>query len=385
MTNIYASFDVFPSSKGSATHIKEMVSELSTHGEQLKLLCLRGNNKLPAVQQHKNITIKRYYSEERLNYLDKAALFSEEIFLEAEKFKGQEGIAHFRDIWSGMGILAHKQFKSVFEVNALTSIELPYRYPHLTEGFLLKLKALEQKCLTNTDVIITPSQTTKEFLIANYTINPNKIEVIQNGAHIPDHFKKPEDAPENYIIYFGALQAWQGIDILIKAMTFLIDFTDLKLLICSSVKDKATKPIRKLVEKLELNDRVIFKSKLKREELYNYIHYAKLSIAPLKACDRNIIQGASPLKILEAMACQTTVVASDLPIVREIVSSEEALLFEPNRELDLARCIRYLLDSPEERKLIASRAFEKLKNNFTWTLQLKKLRKVYQSLKVNHE
>jgi len=381
MTNIYASFDVFPSSKGSSTHIKEMISELSNHGEQLKLFCLRGDDKLPTIQQHENITIKRYYSKEKLNYLEKAKLFSEEIFLEVEKFKDQEGIAHFRDIWSGMGILAQKQLKSVFEVNALTSIELPYRYSHLTEEFILKLKALEQKCLTNTDVIVTPSYTTKEFLISNYNIKPSKIEVIQNGAHVPDSFEKPKDAPDNYIIYFGALQPWQGIDTLIKAMAFLIDFTDLKLLICSSVKDKANKPLRKLIEKLELNDRIIFKSKLKREHLYNYIHYAKLSIAPLKACDRNIIQGASPLKILESMACQTAIIASDLPIVRELVSSEEALLFEPNRELDLARCIRYLLDSPEERELLISKAFEKLKNNFTWTLQLKKLRKVYHTLK----
>ncbi|TSE10354.1 glycosyltransferase family 4 protein [Aquimarina algiphila] len=381
MLNVYAAYDVFPSSKGSSTHIKEMISELSTHGDELRLLCLRGNDKLPAVQKHENILIKRYYSNERLNYLEKASLFSEEIFLEIERNKNNIEIAHFRDIWSGMGIIAHKNIKSVFEVNALTSIELPYRYPNLTDDFLSKLRFLEQKCLANSDVIITPSYTTKKLLVSEYNVLEDKIKVIPNGAYIPESFERPNDAPDNYIIYFGALQRWQGIEVLLKAMTFLQDYEDLKLVICSSVKEKAFKPLQKLIEKLEINERVIVKSKLQREELYNYIHFAKLSIAPLKACNRNIIQGCNPLKILESMACGTTIVASDLPVVRELVSDKEAMLVEPDRELDLARCIRFLLDTPEERIALSDRALKKMKEEFTWQIQVKKLNQVYEDLR----
>ncbi|WP_103863405.1 glycosyltransferase family 4 protein [Aquimarina sp. I32.4] len=385
MLNIYAAYDVFPSAKGSSTHIKEMISELATHGDELRLLCLRGNDKLPAVQRHDNILIKRYYSEEKLNYLEKASLFSEEIFLEVERNAKDIMIAHFRDIWSGLGIVAHKDVTSVFEVNALTSIELSYRYPNLTDDFLDKLRSLEQKCLSDANVIVTPSYTTKEFLVSNYTIPEKKINVIPNGAYIPESFEKPEDIPENYIIYFGALQPWQGIEVLLKAMTFLQDYKELKLVICSSVKEKAFKPLQKFIEKLEITNRVIVKSKLQREELYNYIHYAKLSIAPLKACDRNIIQGCSPLKILESMACQTTIVASDLPVVRELVSEKEAMLFEPDRELDLARCIRFLLDSPEESKILSDNALARMKKEFTWELQLQKLKKLYKEISTYYE
>ena len=263
----------------------------------------------------------------------------------------------------------------------MTSIELPYRYPNLTDDFLAKLKSLEQQCLSNANVIITPSVTTKHYITSQYAIPEENIKVIPNGATIPDSFEKPSDAPDNYIIYFGALQRWQGIEVLLKAMHNLQDYDDLKLVICSSVKEKAFKPLQKLIDKLEINPRVIVKSKLQRETLYNYIHYAKLSIAPLKACDRNIIQGCCPLKILESMACGTAVVASDLPVVRKLVSEKEALLVEPDRELDLARCIRYLLDSPEERKILSDNALEKLKKEFTWQHQMQKLNGVYNSLK----
>ena len=359
MLNIYASYDVFPSSKGSSTHIKEMITALATHAEELSLLCLRGNAKLPAVQKHDNILIKRFYSEEKLNYLEKASLFSERVYLEISQNEKEIKIAHFRDIWSGLGITAHKNIPSVFEVNALTSVELPYHYPNLTDEFLEKLKFLEQKCLDEATVIITPSATTKKFLIAAYAVPEEKINVIPNGAYIPESFEKPEDAPDHYIIYFGALQRWQGIEVLLKAMSYLKDYPDFKLLICSSVIEKA---------------------QVHREELYNYIHFATLSIAPLKACDRNITQGCSPLKILETMACGTALVASDLPVVRELVSEQEAMLVEPDRELDLARSIRFLLDTPEEREVLAAKALQKMKEEFTWELQVNKLNQVYKNL-----
>ena len=43
----------------------------------------------------------------------------------------------------------------------------------------------------------------------------DKITVIPNGAEIPEMAEKPENAPPRYIIYFGAVQAWQqlGVDL----------------------------------------------------------------------------------------------------------------------------------------------------------------------------
>jgi len=378
--NVYATYDVFPSYKGAATHIKEMVLASSKHCDELQLFCLRGSNELPPVQVEGNIYTKRYFNEEKLNYLQKASLFSKQLFIDIQKHKETIQIGHFRDIWSGMGLIAEPSIKTIFEVNALTSIELPYRYPNLTPSFLEKLKNLEAQCLQKSDVIITPSGVTKTYLEDNFDIKTQKIKVIPNGTHIPNNFQKPEDAPDKYIIYFGAIQNWQGIDTLLKSITYLEDFKNLKLVICLSVKEKAFKPFKKLVEKLGIEDKIILKSKLKKQELYNYVHYAKASIAPLKACDRNIAQGCCPLKIIETMACKTTVIASKLPIVTDLVSDQEALLFEPDREQDLARCIRFILDNPEKSKEYSSNAFAKVKRDFLWSIQTEKLEKIYKEL-----
>ena len=378
--NVYATYDVFPSAKGASTHIKEMINVSSQQCDELQLFCLRGNSTYPAVQTEGNIVIKRYYNEEEMNYLEKASLFSQQLFVDIQKNKESIQIGHFRDVWSGMGLTAEPSIKTIFEVNALTSIELPYRYPNLTPTFLEKLKEIESQCLQKATVIITPSEVTKAYLETNYAIDAAKIKVIPNGAHIPASYERPVDAPEQYIIYFGAIQPWQGVDVLLKAMTYLEDFEDLKLLICLAVKEKAFKPYRKLIEKLGLENRVILKSRLPKKELYNYIHYAEASIAPLKACDRNITQGCCPLKILESMACETMVIASELPVVTELVTAQEALLFEPDREQDLARCIRFVLDEPERKETYISNAFEKVKSTFLWDAQKEKLKKIYQDL-----
>lgn len=378
--NVYATYDVFPSAKGASTHIKEMILVSSQQCDQLQLFCLRGNDTYPAVQTEGNIFIKRYYSEEKLNYLEKASLFSQQLFIDIQKDKESIQIGHFRDVWSGMGLIAEPNIKTIFEVNALTSIELPYRYPNLTPTFLQKLKEMELQCLQKSTVIITPSKVTKAYLEINYAIDAEKIKVISNGAHIPYSFEKPVDAPEQYIIYFGAIQPWQGVDVLLKAMTYLEDFKDLKLVICLAVKEKAFKYYKKLVDKLGLEKRIILKSRLSKKDLYNYIHYAEASIAPLKACDRNITQGCCPLKILESMACKTMVIASELPVVTELVTKQEALLFEPDREQDLARCIRFALDEPERKNTYITNAFNKVKSNFLWDDQKDKLKTIYQDL-----
>lgn len=378
--NVYATFDVFPSSKGASTHIQEMITEASNHCDELQLYCLRGNDNLPAIQKEKNILIKRYYTEEKLNYIQKASLFSQQLFLDIENDKKNIKIGHFRDIWSGMGLVSQPSIKTIFEVNAFTSIELPYRFSNLTPSFIEKIKTLEKQCLEKCTAIITPSKVTKNVIVEEYKIDQDKITVIPNGTHIPEHFEKPADAPNQYIIYFGAIQPWQGIDVLLKAMTYLKDFENLKLLICLSVKEKAFKQHKKMVEKLGLEDSIILKSKLSKGELYNYIHFAEASIAPLKACDRNLIQGCCPLKVLETMACKTPIIASDIPVIRELVSEKEALFFDVDREQDLARCIRFILDNPEKKTTYIKNAFKKVTTDFLWKTQRSKLQKIYEKL-----
>ena len=71
-------------------------------------------------------------------------------------------------------------------------------------------------------------------------------------------------------------------------------------------------------------------SPVSKRELVALHHEADVILAPMTRNDRNLVHGCCPLKVLEAMASGTPLIASDLPVVRELVTDGvEALLVRP--------------------------------------------------------
>ncbi len=127
-------------------------------------------------------------------------------------------------------------------------------------------------------------------------------------------------------------------------------------MICASTHQRRAKPYRKLAERLGVADRVRWHHALPEAELACWREHALLSLAPLRDCSRNALQGCAPLKILESMAAGVPVVASDLPAVRELLTDgEHGRLIAPDRPGELARAIRVLLDHPERRARMGAR------------------------------
>lgn len=75
----------------------------------------------------------------------------------------------------------------------------------------------------------------------------------------------------------------------------------------------------------------------------------------------------SPLKLFEYMACRLAIVASRLPVVREVLTDgENALLAAPGDVDDWARAIERLAGDAELRERLATRAFEDFHEHYTW-------------------
>ena len=251
-----------------------------------------------------------------------------------------------------MPIVEHpdRSYVAVYEVNGLPSIELPFLYPAVPPAILERVAELEQRCLDAAELVITPSPVTAERLRAR-GVPAERLHVVRNGAEVPlSAAPPPPDQPARYLLYFGALQPWQGVDTALRAFARLRDLEGLELVICASVHQRRAKPYRKLAEKLGIADRVRWHFALPEAELARWREHALLSLAPLRDCSRNALQGCAPLKILESMAAGVPVVASDLPAVRELLTDgEHGRLVAPDRPGELARAIRVLLDYPERR------------------------------------
>ena len=72
----------------------------------------------------------------------------------------------------------------------------------------------------------------------------------------------------------------------------------------------------------------------------------------------------SPLKIFEYMSYKKAIIASDLAVLREVLSSKNAMLAEPENIKDWVNAINELKNQ-ENRETIANNALKDFKN-YTW-------------------
>lgn len=372
---LYAAFDRFPSRKGAAIHIDRFARTLfDTFGGGA--LFVLGDHHLPRHQRDGNVEIVRFVAEIE-NFLERAMTFGAALGRAVDELQPSLELAHFRDPWSGAAIaLRPHDYACVYEVNALPSIELPVVFDAIAPRTLEKIRALELACCDAADAIVTPSRTTADCL-ASLGVDASKVHVIPNGSDLDAPKPRPIDG--QYLLYFGAPQAWQGIDMLLRAFARLADFTELRLVIIGSHESRAWRPYERLAEKLGLHERIVWRYALDEPELAAWRQRAYLSVAPLTDCPRNSVQGCAPLKIVESMGSGVAVVASDLAPVREVITHREnGWLVHPERPDELARALRILLDRPALVRELGANARATIAEKFTWDAALTALRSLYE-------
>lgn len=339
------------------------------------LLYVLGGDDLPARQVEGDVEIVRF-STPVDNFLERTVAYGRRLDALLESRPALE-LAHVRDPWSGLPLVG-RDLALVYEVNALPSIELPFAYPRVAPRTIEKIERLERIVLDRADAIVVPAQTIRDLLIRRGVTK--EITVIPNGAELPEPAERIE--ADDYFLYFGALQEWQGIETLFRAFARLRDLP-VKLVVCYSHHTRYAKAYVRLAEKLEIASRVVWHSALTAEQLQPWLQHAVASVAPLSDCARNVVQGCSPLKVLESMAAGVAVVASDLPAVRELVTDRvEALLVPPDRPPALARAMRILYEYPDLRRALGARGRERIARSLTWSHAARRLQELYSSLPV---
>lgn len=313
---MYAAFDRFPSCKGAAVHIDRFARALFDFAGS-GLLYVVGDDDLPARQIEGAVEIVRF-SPRIDNFLERTVAFAERLDALLDASAVSIEIAHYRDPWSGVPIVARPHsYRTIFEVNALPSIELQHAFS-VAPGTIAKIEALEDFVLQGSDDIVVPARVIRDHLMQR-GVEGSKITVIPNGADMHPPAPRPAGAPDRYLLYIGALQQWQGIETLLRAFARLRDLESLHLVICSSQQPKYAKEFVKLAERLELQ-RIVWQFQLPTEILQGWLQHAMASLAPLTDCARNVAQGCSPLKILESMAAGLPVIATPVGAIPDVMT-----------------------------------------------------------------
>ncbi|WP_243711070.1 glycosyltransferase [Actinomadura sp. KC216] len=375
----YVAFDRFPSSKGSAVHIAQMADELFTRFAG-GLLGVIGGGDLPRYQREGTREIARFDAQVP-NLIDRAEAFSRWVAAHLEPHWDTLEVCHVRDPWSALPAIADgRRHKVVYEVNGLPSIEMAHTWPWAAPRTLDKIRELERFCLERSDAVVVPSRVIGAA-VRRFGVPEGDIHLVPNGAEIREKPQRPADAPARYIVYVGALQPWQGLDVLTRAFARLADLPDLRLVICASVPERRAKPARRLAERLGVAGRIDWRFMLPHREIAAWLAHAEVSVAPLTGCARNLDQGCAPLKVIESMAAGVPVVASDLPAVRELMADgEHGRLVPADRPAELARAVRILLEYPDEAAAMGRRARRRVERELTWTRSRALLADVYRAI-----
>jgi glycosyltransferase involved in cell wall biosynthesis len=110
-----------------------------------------------------------------------------------------------------------------------------------------------------------------------------------------------------------------------------------------------------------------------REQIYELMKRARVVIVP------SISYEMGPLTVLEAFACGTPVITSNLGSMAEIVRhGYNGLLFAPGDPQDLARQVRWAFDHPEELRAMRRNARREYEEKYTAERGYKMLMTIYE-------
>lgn len=327
---LYTTFDQVPGPKGAATHVEAFVRALG-EGQGHVTLVTPGARDQSRSSFFPNVD-QVVLGCPDLNPIGRARTFRAKLnaWLGDKRFD----VIHFRSIFEGFPFLnpeIRRQARLIYEVNGLPSMELKYHYPRIASdsALLSKLERQENACLRAADRIITVSDVNADFL-QQRGVAAAKIYVIRNGVHLEEfpirsYHPRPEERGRTeslQVAYVGTMASWQGIETLLAAISLARRQRPITLHLMVTGPKQRQRELRRSMEQLRLSDAVMIHAPGSRADVARLYHQVDLSAVPLEPVDRNVVQGCCPLKLLESMAAGCPVLASDLPVVKEVAEAK---------------------------------------------------------------
>jgi len=383
----YVSFDSVPAPKGAATHIQAFVLALAKHFGSIELVTVgAGSAEMPPVERWPGVMHYELPATGK-SLVDRVLCF--QLFLERWLATRSFRAVHFRSTFEGMPLLRLRgQSRLIFEVNGLPSVELKYRYPRVVDDWELmrKLLAQEAACLGAADLIVTPSGVTREFLTTCRRVPREKIQVIPNGVDLDVFQASPRAEPNGTLrlLYFGTLASWQGVELGIRAVAKVSSEMDATFTVVGTGSGRQRDRLTALAAKLGVASRVMVLPAVSQAELAEFLRAADAVLVPLTLTDRNTVQGCCPLKALEGMASGAPVIATDLPVVRELGrDGEHFLLVRPGSVDHIAETVLRLGSDRPLGHRIAEQARRHVEASYTWKRSGDELIAAYERLGIN--
>jgi len=298
------------------------------------------------------------------------------------------------------GILAKKNYgiPLVITVHSLEPLR-PWKREQLAGGYDFSLW-VEKTALEMADAIIAVSSETRRDIERLFDVDSTRVQVIHNGIDL-DQYRKIDstaalkrygiDTNTPYLLFVGRITRQKGFQHLVRAIQFMDP--GFQIVLCAAAPDTpgmAEEMINAVEGAKAQRSGIIWIDEMVDQktacELYSH---AAVFVCPSIYEPFGIIN-------LEAMACETAVVASAVGGIKEVVVDGETGFLVPLEQMnespfeasnpekfarDLATRINQLMKDRQLRERFGKTGRKRVEEHFGWTAIASKTKKLYETLK----
>jgi alpha-maltose-1-phosphate synthase len=258
---------------------------------------------------------------------------------------------------------------------------------------------IENNGIMEADAVIAVSQETRNDVLRCFPgVDPTKVHVIHNGIDLKQYRKNPAtdalvkrgvDPEKPFVLFVGRITRQKGIIHLVNAIP-QID-PSIQVVLCAGAPDtpQIDREMAEGVEAVSQNRPGVIwiREMLPREEVIQFYSNATVFCCPSVYEPFGIIN-------LEAMACETAVVASAVGGIPEVVVPEETGLLVPLKlkegtfdpvdpqafSAGLAAAINRVALDPALREKFGRNGRKRVEDHFSWTAIAQRTMDLYRSL-----
>ena len=371
---------------GAGTHVEYLVRELR-HLTQVSVHCWGAPRTEPGVTSHQPWAA---LSEPKPESTTLQAI-SIDLSM-AAAVKGAD-LVHSHTWYANLGGHLSKLMWSIPHVMTIHSLEplRPWKAEQLGGGYALSMFC-ERTAIESADAVIAVSRGVREDVMNCYpAVNPDRIHVIHNG--IDPAIYRPQPSPETlarfgidrsrpFVLFNGRITRQKGLPLLLTAALKVDRQYQIVIVASSPDTPEIAAEVSALAGRVsaERGNLIWIDHFISREDLIHLHSHAAVFVCPS-------IYEPFGLVILEAMACETPVVASRVGGIPEIVVEGETgylVDFDP-ADLDgftteLADRIERLLKDPTLAARMGKAGRERVVQHFGWPAIAAQTFKLYATL-----